>query len=450
MRVGLFVTCLVDLMRPRIGFAAIELLEAAGCEVVVPATQTCCGQPGYNSGDRASAQRARRARSCDEFEDCDYVVVPSGSCARHDQDALPRAASGTIADARGRVERLCARVLRADRLPRQRRAGSSGRPGPLRRHGHLSRLLLRAARDGRQGAAARAARQGARPRPEGDGASREQCCGFGGTFAVKFGDISARDRRPQVPATSRRPAPTPWCSATSAACSTSRAGCAGAATRRPEGAARGRSAGRARGALMHVQSMHFKARAAEALGDERAAGEPAASSARAASRSRRAKVVEAYGAAEFERPARRRRGDPRPRAREARLSASRSSSATPRARGATVHWAETGAEDVRRSCWRSRAATACGRRSSRSRCWARSPGSTTCSQAAGVEVVETDLGEYIIQLAGETPSHIIAPAIHKTQGRGLRPVRGAAPPAAQDRHRRDDARGARDAARRIS
>ena len=55
MRVGLFVTCLVDLMRPRIGFAALKLLEAAGCEVVVPRAQTCCGQPGYNSGDRKSA-----------------------------------------------------------------------------------------------------------------------------------------------------------------------------------------------------------------------------------------------------------------------------------------------------------------------------------------------------------------------------------------------------------
>ena len=51
LRVGLFVTCLVDLMRPRIGFAALELLERAGCEVVVPDTQTCCGQLGYNSGE---------------------------------------------------------------------------------------------------------------------------------------------------------------------------------------------------------------------------------------------------------------------------------------------------------------------------------------------------------------------------------------------------------------
>ena len=56
MKVGLFVTCLVDLMRPRIGFAAIKLLEAAGCEVVVPLSQTCCGQPAYNSGDRRAAR----------------------------------------------------------------------------------------------------------------------------------------------------------------------------------------------------------------------------------------------------------------------------------------------------------------------------------------------------------------------------------------------------------
>src|SRR5882672_2356842 len=80
MKVGLFVTCLVDLMRPNIGFAALRLLEAAGCEVIVPATQTCCGQPGFNSGDRRTAQDLA-LKFLDEFEGCDYVVVPSGSCA---------------------------------------------------------------------------------------------------------------------------------------------------------------------------------------------------------------------------------------------------------------------------------------------------------------------------------------------------------------------------------
>ena len=80
MKVGLFVTCLVDLMRPRIGFAALELLRAAGCEVVVPEAQTCCGQPGYNSGDRKSAVALAR-KAAREFADCEYVVAPSGSCA---------------------------------------------------------------------------------------------------------------------------------------------------------------------------------------------------------------------------------------------------------------------------------------------------------------------------------------------------------------------------------
>jgi L-lactate dehydrogenase complex protein LldE len=77
-RVGLFVTCLVDIIRPSVGFAAVKLLEDAGCKVVVP-SQTCCGQPAYNSGDRATAKRLAR-QAVDAFEDCDYVVAPSGSC----------------------------------------------------------------------------------------------------------------------------------------------------------------------------------------------------------------------------------------------------------------------------------------------------------------------------------------------------------------------------------
>src|SRR5256885_6355828 len=80
MRVGLFATCLVDLMRPSIAFAALKLLENAGYEVTVPAAQTCCGQPGWNSGDRESA-RSLAEKLIVEFEDCRYVVVPSGSCA---------------------------------------------------------------------------------------------------------------------------------------------------------------------------------------------------------------------------------------------------------------------------------------------------------------------------------------------------------------------------------
>src|SRR5258707_3830592 len=79
-RVGLFVTCLVDLFRPTIGFAAVKLLEQAGCTVEVPRAQVCCGQPAYNSGDRGDT-RAIARQVIDAFAGYDYVVVPSGSCA---------------------------------------------------------------------------------------------------------------------------------------------------------------------------------------------------------------------------------------------------------------------------------------------------------------------------------------------------------------------------------
>ena len=78
--VGLFVTCLVDLFRPSVGFAAIKLLEDAGATVEVPESQTCCGQPAFNSGDRADAKAIARA-VIESFERFDYVVAPSGSCA---------------------------------------------------------------------------------------------------------------------------------------------------------------------------------------------------------------------------------------------------------------------------------------------------------------------------------------------------------------------------------
>jgi L-lactate dehydrogenase complex protein LldE len=79
MRVALFVTCLIDLYRPNVGFAAVKLLEAAGCKVDVPLTQTCCGQPAYNNGDRADTKIIAR-QVIETFEGYEHVVVPSGSC----------------------------------------------------------------------------------------------------------------------------------------------------------------------------------------------------------------------------------------------------------------------------------------------------------------------------------------------------------------------------------
>src|SRR3954463_12102912 len=79
-RVALLVTCLVDLFRPSVGFAAVKLLEQAGCTVAVPRAQTCCGQPAYNSGDKADAKAIAR-QVIEAFAEYDYVVAPSGSCA---------------------------------------------------------------------------------------------------------------------------------------------------------------------------------------------------------------------------------------------------------------------------------------------------------------------------------------------------------------------------------
>ena len=79
-RVGFFVTCIVDAMRPNIGFASLKLLKDAGCDVDVPTAQTCCGQPAFNSGDDATTRRIAE-QVIEAFEDYDYIVVPSGSCA---------------------------------------------------------------------------------------------------------------------------------------------------------------------------------------------------------------------------------------------------------------------------------------------------------------------------------------------------------------------------------
>lgn len=188
MRVGLFVTCLVDLMRPSIGFAALRLLETAGCEVVVPSTQTCCGQPGYNSGDQASA-RALALKLLREFEGCEYLVVPSGSCAGMIRVHYPTlfASDPTVLES---IQRLSARtyeltdflvnVLKIDKIP--------GRySGSLTYHDSCSGL-----RELGVQAQPRALLSKMPGATLFEMTESTTCCGFGGTFAVKYGDISAR------------------------------------------------------------------------------------------------------------------------------------------------------------------------------------------------------------------------------------------------------------------
>ncbi len=185
-RVGLFVTCLVDSIRPNIGFAAIALLEAAGCEVVVPRRQTCCGQPAYNSGaDAATIPIARQ--TIETFEGFDYLVAPSGSCAGMIKSHYPELfANDPIWGPR--AEKLAARTyellsflvdvcgFKPENVSCRASATYHDSCAGLREMGVKAqpRQLL-------------ASVAGLNLRPlEGE----ETCCGFGGTFSVKYADIS--------------------------------------------------------------------------------------------------------------------------------------------------------------------------------------------------------------------------------------------------------------------
>jgi L-lactate dehydrogenase complex protein LldE len=188
MRVGFFVTCLVDLIRPSIGFAAIRLLEAGGASVLVPPGQTCCGQPGYNAGDRAGA-RALAARVVAQFEECDYLVAPSGSCSGmikthyadlFADDAAMRARVDALAAKTWELTDFLRNVLHLASVP-----GSFA--GTVTYHDCCSGLREMGVK--RQPRDLLAQVPGLKLSEMTD---CETCCGFGGTFSLKFGEISAR------------------------------------------------------------------------------------------------------------------------------------------------------------------------------------------------------------------------------------------------------------------
>ena len=185
--VGFFATCLVDLFRPSVGFAAARLIERAGYSVVVPRAQTCCGQPSYNSGDRTAARRAAR-RAVVAFHEFERVVAPSGSCAamfvRHFPDLLvddPAWAARARALA-GRTHELVDFLTRVAGW-RPEPAGADA--GSITYHDSCSGLRELGIRE--QPRALLAAAGGPELR-EMQGS--DICCGFGGTFCVKYPAIS--------------------------------------------------------------------------------------------------------------------------------------------------------------------------------------------------------------------------------------------------------------------
>ena len=185
-RVALLVTCLVDMFRPVVGFATVRLLERAGCLVEVPPAQTCCGQPAWNSGDRAGATRVAR-RVIAAFEGYDHVVAPSGSCAGTIVKDYPAMFEGEP-DWRARAEALAAKTheitsFLTDVMGVERVEGSF--LGSAAYHDSCSGLRGLGVKD--QPRRLLAGVEGLELR---EMAECEVCCGFGGTFCVKYPDIS--------------------------------------------------------------------------------------------------------------------------------------------------------------------------------------------------------------------------------------------------------------------
>ena len=187
MKVGLFVTCLVDLVRPSIGFAALKLLEDAGCDVIVPDSQTCCGQPGYNSGAREIAKRLAEKILAD-FRGCDYVVAPSGSCSGQMKvHAVEDLFKGEPEEAEFRalaakwfeLSDFLVNILKVDLAPARLQ-------GAITYHDSCSGLRELGIK---QQPRALLAKSGCALIEMQDA---EKCCGFGGTFSIKLGEISTR------------------------------------------------------------------------------------------------------------------------------------------------------------------------------------------------------------------------------------------------------------------
>ena len=185
-RVALFVTCLVDLFRPSVGFAAVKLMQDAGCTVEVPEAQTCCGQPAYNSGARAETMAIAR-QVIEAFEDFDYVVAPSGSCAGMIREHYPRLFAADPAWS-ARAVALAAKTfeLLGFLVDERRLAGVEERLSARATY-HDSCSSLREMKVHAQPRALLASVEGLELVELADG---EACCGFGGTFCVKYPDVS--------------------------------------------------------------------------------------------------------------------------------------------------------------------------------------------------------------------------------------------------------------------
>jgi L-lactate dehydrogenase complex protein LldE len=187
-------------MRPEIGFATLKLLEQSGCRVSVPDMQTCCGQPALNSGARKEAQELAR-RLIAAFEPFDYVVAPSGSCLGTVKTHYPELLADNPVWQR-RAAQLAAKSYEIlSFLTDIRSWQPEGVRFPAKATYHHTCAGLRELGIYAQPLKLLEQVDGLEIVPlEGETA----CCGFGGTFAVKYPEIStaiASDKTRQIAAT---------------------------------------------------------------------------------------------------------------------------------------------------------------------------------------------------------------------------------------------------------
>lgn len=184
-KVALFVTCLVDLYRPSVGFACLKLLEQAGCEVIVPELQSCCGQPAFNAGDKQAAIKLAK-KMISEFEHCDYVVAPSGSCMAmiHAYPDLFESGSQWCVRANElksrsfEISTFLVDVMHFENI-------SSSCDKQVVYHDACSGLRSLSIKK-----QPRTLLQQVKKLKLEEMADADECCGFGGLFCVKFADIS--------------------------------------------------------------------------------------------------------------------------------------------------------------------------------------------------------------------------------------------------------------------
>jgi L-lactate dehydrogenase complex protein LldE len=172
-RVSLFVTCIVDQVFPQVGIAITEVLERLGYQVHFPKAQTCCGQPAFNSGYTDEARKIAR-HFLDVFRDSEYIVVPSGSCTSMLEPRVWEF-SRFLLEVAG-VEDVGARfhgvVTYHDSCHALRELHIKS--GPRKLLAKVQGLTL------------------------AEMAAAEECCGFGGTFSIKFPEVSGAMARTKI------------------------------------------------------------------------------------------------------------------------------------------------------------------------------------------------------------------------------------------------------------